>query len=218
MQTPEENAASPTAKPPTPAAAAASSPTSGKSVAGAKAPPGETRAEAGSSAAANQGKPGQTPKTGKAPELPSDPEADAVDLLKADHRRVEALFAEFESAPDRRKAAIIQEACTELTLHTLLEEEIFYPACRAADGQETEDALDEARSSTIAPSSSSSNCWRAARKIRSRPPGSRSSPSRSNTMSLRRRRPGRASSPRRSQPASTQPRWAADFWNGSVGC
>ena len=145
MQTPEENAASPTAKPPTPAAEAASSPTSGKSVAGAKAPPGETRAEAGSSAAANQGKPGQTPKTGKTSELPSDPEADAVDLLKADHRRVEALFAEFESAPDRRKAAIIQEACTELTLHTLLEEEIFYPACRAADGQETEDALDEAQ-------------------------------------------------------------------------
>lgn len=145
MQTPEENAPSPTAKPPTPAAAAASSPTSGKSVAGAKAPPGGTRAEAGSSAAANQGKPGQTPKTGKTPELPADPEADAVDLLKADHRRVEALCAEFESAPDRRKAAIIREACTELTLHTLLEEEIFYPACRAANGQETEDALDEAQ-------------------------------------------------------------------------
>lgn len=58
---------------------------------------------------------------------------------------MEALFAEFESASDQRKAAVIREACTELTLHTLLEEEIFYPACREADGKETEEALDEAQ-------------------------------------------------------------------------
>lgn len=145
MQTPEDNAASPAPKPPTAAGAADPSPPSGKPGAGAKASPDDTGTGTGSSAAANQEKPAQPRKTSKTPDIASDPGADAIDLLKADHRRVEALFAEFESASDQRKAAIIREACTELTLHTLLEEEIFYPACRAADGEETEDALDEAQ-------------------------------------------------------------------------
>ncbi|WP_312204240.1 hemerythrin domain-containing protein [Brevundimonas sp.] len=145
MQTPEDNAASPALKPPTAAGAADPSPPSGKPVAGAKASPDDTGTGAASSAAANQEKPAQPRKTGKSPDIASDPGADAIELLKADHRRVEALVAEYESASDRRKAAIIREACTELTLHTLLEEEIFYPACRAADGEETEDALDEAQ-------------------------------------------------------------------------
>ncbi|WP_303698309.1 hemerythrin domain-containing protein [Brevundimonas naejangsanensis] len=144
MQTPENNAASQASKPPTAGGAADPSPPLGKS-AGAKASPGDTGTDAGSSAAGSQGKPGQARKTGKTPDIASNGEGDAIDLLKADHRRVEALFAEFESASDQRKAAIIREACTELTLHTLLEEEIFYPACRAADGEETEDALDEAQ-------------------------------------------------------------------------
>ncbi len=55
---------------------------------------------------------------------------DAVALLKADHRKVEDLFARFEAARgDGRKQALAEEICMELTLHTRIEEDIFYPAC-----------------------------------------------------------------------------------------
>jgi hypothetical protein len=58
---------------------------------------------------------------------------DAVALLKADHRKVEALFAKFEKAKDTKtKKALATEICTELTVHATIEEEIFYPACRDA--------------------------------------------------------------------------------------
>ena len=58
---------------------------------------------------------------------------DAIALLKADHRKVEDLFAKFERAKDSRtKQALAREICTELTIHTIIEEEIFYPACREA--------------------------------------------------------------------------------------
>ena len=68
---------------------------------------------------------------------------DAIALLKADHRKVEDLFASFEKARDTdRKKALVQQICTELTIHTTIEEEIFYPACK---GQiEEEEMLDEA--------------------------------------------------------------------------
>lgn len=63
---------------------------------------------------------------------------DAIALLKADHRKVEDLFASFESARGaERKQKLVQQICTELTIHTLLEEEIFYPACKG----EIEDGL-----------------------------------------------------------------------------
>jgi hemerythrin superfamily protein len=52
-------------------------------------------------------------------------------LLKADHRKVEQLFEQFESARDEeQKSRIAQQVCTELIVHAQLEEEIFYPACR----------------------------------------------------------------------------------------
>ena len=67
---------------------------------------------------------------------------DAVALLKADHRKVEGLFEKFEAAKGSdRKAALVKEICTELCVHTLIEEEIFYPACK---GEVEEDMLDEA--------------------------------------------------------------------------
>ena len=54
---------------------------------------------------------------------------DAIALLKADHRKVEQLFANFESASgDGRKEKLAREICTELKIHTMIEEEIFYPA------------------------------------------------------------------------------------------
>jgi len=67
---------------------------------------------------------------------------DAIALLKADHRKVEDLFEKFESAKSAdKKAQLAEQICTELTVHTMIEEEIFYPACQ---GQIEDDTLEEA--------------------------------------------------------------------------
>jgi hypothetical protein len=65
--------------------------------------------------------------------MPEEHFTDAIAMLKADHRKVEDLFAKFEqaSAADR-KWQIAKEICNELKIHTELEEEIFYPACERA--------------------------------------------------------------------------------------
>ena len=66
---------------------------------------------------------------------------DAIALLKDDHRKVEELFEQFEKAKgDGRKEKLALEICKELTIHTMLEEEIFYPAC---EGKVEEDLLKE---------------------------------------------------------------------------
>src|SRR6185312_3532148 len=71
-------------------------------------------------------------------------ETDAISLLKADHRRVEKLFGAYEKADDeRKKGELVRQICEELILHTLLEEKIFYPACREEDVES--DLLDEAQ-------------------------------------------------------------------------
>ena len=70
------------------------------------------------------------------------PKLDAVALLKADHRKVEDLFAKFEAATgDGKKKALAEQICLELTVHTKIEEDIFYPAC---EGKVEEDLLKEA--------------------------------------------------------------------------
>jgi hemerythrin superfamily protein len=62
---------------------------------------------------------------------------DAVQLLKADHRQVEDWFAEFEKArSDSRKSDLASKICTALKVHTLIEEEIFYPAFMEATEDE----------------------------------------------------------------------------------
>jgi len=66
---------------------------------------------------------------------------DAIALLKADHRKVEELFEKYENARGK-KADIAKKICMELTIHTMIEEEIFYPACREA-GVDS-DMMDEA--------------------------------------------------------------------------
>jgi hypothetical protein len=71
---------------------------------------------------------------------------DAIALLEADHQRVEALFRDFKSAGDAvAKLHLAQIICMELTLHSMVEEEIFYPAFARAtgDGQLVERALKE---------------------------------------------------------------------------
>jgi hypothetical protein len=66
---------------------------------------------------------------------------DAIALLKADHREVEDLFAKFEKASSGKKQAIAEKICNELKIHSMIEEEIFYPAC---EGVVEEDDLKEA--------------------------------------------------------------------------
>ena len=75
--------------------------------------------------------------------MPRRTQPDAIALLKEDHRKVEDLFEKFEKARgEERKHALAREICTELTIHAMTEEEIFYPACH---GQiDDEDILDEA--------------------------------------------------------------------------
>lgn len=66
---------------------------------------------------------------------------DAIALLKEDHREVEKLFKDFESAKgDGRKEKLARQICLELTIHSMIEEEIFYPAC---EGAVEEDELKE---------------------------------------------------------------------------
>jgi hypothetical protein len=67
---------------------------------------------------------------------------DGIALLKADHRAVEELFEKFEAAKGaERKRALAHQICVELKIHTMIEEEIFYPAFR---GKIEDDTLDEA--------------------------------------------------------------------------
>jgi hypothetical protein len=74
--------------------------------------------------------------------MPDHSQADAIALLKADHRKVEDLFGKFGTAKGAaKKQTLVQQICTELSVHTAIEEEIFYPACK---GKIDEDLLDEA--------------------------------------------------------------------------
>lgn len=69
----------------------------------------------------------------KAPAKKTTAAKDATALLKADHQRVADLFEEFENAKsDKSKMSIVAQICIELTVHAQIEEEIFYPAVKAA--------------------------------------------------------------------------------------
>jgi hemerythrin superfamily protein len=59
---------------------------------------------------------------------------DAIDLLKADHADVDAMFKEYDAIKDTRrdkaKADLVEQICAALSRHATIEEEIFYPAVR----------------------------------------------------------------------------------------
>lgn len=72
---------------------------------------------------------------------------DAITLLKSDHDAVKDLFKKFDKLMDdkagtKQKEEIARRACSELRIHAQLEEEIFYPAVRAAI--DNNDLMDEA--------------------------------------------------------------------------
>jgi hypothetical protein len=68
---------------------------------------------------------------------------DAIKLLKDDHREVEDWFEDFEETNSgSKKQRLANQICLALRVHTQIEEEIFYPACREAGLEE--DLMDEA--------------------------------------------------------------------------
>ena len=74
---------------------------------------------------------------------------DAVALLTEDHKKVKTLFRDFAKLTqskgkgnDKKKEALVQQICAELTIHAQVEEEIFYPATR--EEIEDDDLMDEA--------------------------------------------------------------------------
>ncbi len=82
----------------------------------------------------------------KAPRRVAGP--DAIAMLREDHKRVSALFKRFDKIKDEaqhtQKQALVDEICTELTIHATLEEELLYPAARDALGEKGHELLDEA--------------------------------------------------------------------------
>ncbi|MES2563995.1 MAG: hemerythrin domain-containing protein, partial [Pseudomonadota bacterium] len=75
----------------------------------------------------------------------------AIDFLTDDHKRIARLFDDFDDV-DRNDPQAVQElvetTCIELQIHSILEEELFYPAVRAQladDDQKTADLLNEAQ-------------------------------------------------------------------------
>jgi hemerythrin superfamily protein len=71
---------------------------------------------------------------------------DAIKLLTQDHKEVEGLFKQFEEAGDRAvktKQELVGKMIEELTIHTAIEEEIFYPAVES----KISSAKDEVRES-----------------------------------------------------------------------
>ncbi len=71
----------------------------------------------------------------------------ALELLIADHRKVERLFDRYEDEKDSDedgRRALAQRICAELTVHTQLEEELFYPWLRENLDEESMDLVDEA--------------------------------------------------------------------------
>lgn len=61
----------------------------------------------------------------------SSKQPDAVQMLKADHKLVKKLFDQFRAASANEKTHLADRLFTELTIHSTLEEEIFYPAVRS---------------------------------------------------------------------------------------
>jgi len=69
----------------------------------------------------------------------------ATDLLKKQHREVKALFKKVEGTDNpRTRRELMQEIASRLEGHTLIEEEIFYPAVRGLETQKAEEMILEA--------------------------------------------------------------------------
>jgi hemerythrin superfamily protein len=70
-------------------------------------------------------------RTSKKSQAKSSHTADAVQMLKADHKQVRKFFEQYYDAPDDEKGSIAGKLFIELDIHSKLEEELFYPAVQA---------------------------------------------------------------------------------------
>lgn len=72
--------------------------------------------------------------TSSSKKSPAGPQAqEATALLRADHKAVSDLFAEYEKTrSSAKKKTLVTKICNELTVHAQIEEEIFYPAVKNA--------------------------------------------------------------------------------------
>lgn len=70
-------------------------------------------------------------------------EINIVEQLRKDHEKIKMLFREFEGAKKvEEKQHVVRQAITELEIHALAEEKIFYPAVRK-DSPDAASNLDE---------------------------------------------------------------------------
>ena len=77
------------------------------------------------------------------PRKPS--KTDALSMLKADHDKVRTMVKDFEkldSGDSEEKAQLVKQACTELKVHSQVENEIVYPAIR--ESIHDDELMDEA--------------------------------------------------------------------------
>jgi len=90
---------------------------------------------------------GRTAPAKKSSSSASAAKSDATVLLERDHNEVKKLFKQYEKlsrneADGQERQALAAQICSMLTVHSTIEEEIFYPASREAGVEE--DLLDEA--------------------------------------------------------------------------
>jgi hemerythrin superfamily protein len=60
---------------------------------------------------------------------------DAISMLKADHQKVRGLLSQLEKSTEKgvkKREELLSQIAEELTIHTTIEEEIFYPSYRDA--------------------------------------------------------------------------------------
>jgi hemerythrin superfamily protein len=69
----------------------------------------------------------------------------ATDLLKKQHKEVKALFKKMEKAENaRERRSLMDEIASALEAHTVIEEEMFYPAVRELESKKAHEMVDEA--------------------------------------------------------------------------
>ncbi|WP_408598499.1 hemerythrin domain-containing protein [Pseudomonas sp. PLMAX] len=72
----------------------------------------------------------------------------AIDLLKADHEKVKSILAQLSESTDRatkKRTDLLGKLEMEIAIHTKLEEEILYPAFKAAGTKEQDIMYFEAK-------------------------------------------------------------------------
>lgn len=67
----------------------------------------------------------------------------AIELLEYDHRHVKELFAHCEAAPGPDRGRILRSIADELRMHSMVEEEIFYPAVRETNDETLQELVNE---------------------------------------------------------------------------